>query len=448
MNILERLNSVRLKALLALALCGSLSSLAGAACDLKVISAYPAKLSGGAYNPKFGESYYLQINWQVVGTPKAPYSILFEMAGQTYKWTGITAGSGYGYYGVAGFFLELDGPIPWTITLDPDHVTGDTNTANNVISGTLTPTPPTSPIEYFNPVTRIGTQTTSVNWNVGGTVTSGYTVMGAPATGSFQTVVKSTDPTGSKLVVTTPDADPVWETTRTNYKPTSASHQWLDTTNFTVISSAARSNINALKKVTWAQEAAVSSTYTPYTKPDLLVQSTDATVTAFVKSVLPANYKTTMTPYDAAKALYMAVVKRTVYQTPAAQDSKTTLSLRKGDCGSFTNLCCACYRSIGIPARANTGFWIGTNQWHVKGEFYLQGLGWVPFDASESRLFDTSGTYPYYFGSDASLNQFCAVGRGDDHRTTQFAITYTQVGWLLDSGTASYQPYGTICSLK
>ena len=37
-----------------------------------------------------------------------------------------------------------------------------------------------------------------------------------------------------------------------------------------------------------------------------------------------------MKPYDAAKKLYMAVVKRTAYETPAIQDAKTTLSLKKG----------------------------------------------------------------------------------------------------------------------
>ena len=444
---MTNLNLPRLSALLALAPVALLASQAQASCDLKVLSANPSTIGGVAYNPKFGEAYYLKIVWQVTGTPTAPFSILFKMAGQTYKWTGLNTGQGSGYYGVAGFNLQLDGPIPWTITLDPDHTSGDTNLANNVISGTLTPTPPTAALEYFNPMTHTGTETTLVNWNSGGQ-TTGFTIMGRPVSSSFQVVHTSTGPVGCTTLQTTPDGDYIWKTSRTAYKPTSTSHQWKDTTNFTETSSAARTNIAKLKAVTWAQEATVSATFVPYTKPDPLVQSTDATISAFVKSVLPTNYKTTMKPYDAAKALYMAVVKRTVYQTPATQDSKTTLAIKKGDCGSFTNLCSACFRSIGIPSRANTGFWVGTNQWHVKGEFYLQGVGWVPFDPSESRLFDTTGTYPYYFGSDSSLNNFCAVGRGDDHRGTGFAITYTQVGWLIQSGTATYLPYSSTCSLK
>jgi transglutaminase-like putative cysteine protease len=423
-------------------------SAANAACDLKVTSAYPVNSKGVAYNPKYGESYYIKVVWQVTGTPKAPYSILFQVAGQKYKWTGVNAGQGAGYSGLTGFALQLDGAIPFSVTLDPDHVSGDTKTADNVFKGTLTPTPPSKALEYFSPLAHTGTETCTVPWNIGGTVSSGYTLMGKPVTGTFQVVNTATGPAGSLSVTTTPTSDPVWQTPRNSYTPSAGSAQWQDTTSFKVTVSNARTNIAKLRAVTWAQEAKVTAAVLPFTKPDAWVQSTDPVVTAFVKSVLPANYKTTLTPYDAAKKLYMAVVKRTVYETPAIQDSKTTLNIKKGDCGSFTNLCSACFRSIGIPSRSNTGFWVGTDQWHVKGEFYLQGIGWIPFDPSESRLFDTSGTYPYFFGSDSTLNQFCAVGRGEDHQIGTDATTTSQVGWLVYSGNAVNGFYGSTATLK
>lgn len=426
----------------------TLSSQTQAACDLKVLSAYPCDSNGVAYNPKFGETYYLRITWAVTGTPSAPFSILFKMAGETYKWTGLNTGQGSGYYGLAGFNMPLDGPIPWSITLDPDHTSGDTNLSNNVIGGTMTPTPPLKALEYFNPKVHVGSETTTVPWYVGGKVTSGFTVMGRPVTDSFQVVNRVTGPVGSTVVKTPNDGDYVFKTPRSNYVPTASSNEWKDSVNFTVTVSGARTNIASLRGVTWAKEALAPTTVTPYLKPDLMCQSTNPSILAYVKSVLPSTYKTTMSPYDAAKAIYMAVVKRTVYQTPATQDSVTTLSIKKGDCGSFTNLVSACLRSIGIPSRANTGFWIGSDQWHVKGEFYLTGIGWIPFDASESRLLDTSGTYPYYFGSDGSLNNFCAVGRGDDHTLSPNIITYTQVGWLFKTGTAVNQPYGSVCNLQ
>ncbi|MEO5917909.1 MAG: transglutaminase-like domain-containing protein [Luteolibacter sp.] len=435
---------------LILTLAASLISLsaAHAACDLKVTNAYTVKSNGTAYNPKYGETYYLKVVWEVTGTPKTSYSILFQVAGQKYKWTGVSTGAGAGYSGIASFNLELDGEIPFSVTLDPDHLSGDTKTANNVFKGTFTPTPPATALEYFNPVVHTGSETCTVPWNLGGSVTDGYTIMGKPVTDSFQVVKSATGPTFSSAVITTPTGDPIWQTPRINYTPAVDNQHWIDTTNFKVSVSSVRTRISNLKAVTWAKEAQVPAKILPYLQPNDLVQSTDPAIAAYVKTVLPANYKTTLTPYDAAKKLYMAIVKRTVYETPAIQDALTTLSLKKGDCGSDTNLCSACFRSIGIPSRSNSGFWVGTDQWHVNGEFYLQGIGWIPFDPSESRTFDPSGKYPYFFGSDASLNQFVAVSRGEDHRVDGDHTTTAQVGWLVFSGNAANGTYGTTSTLK
>lgn len=425
-----------------------LAPVARAACDLKITSVYPVNSKGKPYHPKFGETYYLKVEWNVTGTPKAPYSILFKLAGETYKWTGLSAGPGSGFSGFTGFNLELDGGIPFSVTLDPDKTSGDSKTSNNVLKGTLTPTPPAKALEYFNPIIRTGSETCTVPWNQGGTVSSGYILMGKPVSGSFQKVVSTTGPAGNITTNSTPHGDPVWQTFRYAYTPSAGSSQWSDTSGFKVSVSGARVNIAKLRAVTWADEAAVSPSIAAYTQPNDWVQSTDPAITAFVNSVLPSNYRTTMKPYDAAKKLYMAVVKRTAYETPAIQDAKTTLSLKKGDCGSFTNLCSACFRSIGIPSRSNSGFWIGNNQWHVNGEFYLQGVGWIPFDGSESKLFDPSGVYPYFFGSDSTLNQFCAVSRGEDHRIGADRTTTTQVGQMFYSGTATFGAIENSANLK
>ncbi len=423
-------------------------SVVHAACDLKVTSAYTVKSSGAAYNPKYGETYNIKVVWQVTGKPKGPYSILFQIAGETYKWTGINTAAGAGYNGIAGFNLELDGEIPFSVTLDPDHVSGDTSSANNVFKGSFIPTPPAKPLEYFNPMIRTGTETCTVPWDLGGTVTDGSIVMGKPISDSFQVVKSTTGPVFSNSIITTPTGDPVWQTARSNFVPVIGNQQWSDTSNFQVSVSSVRTRIASLRAVTWAKEAQVPAKILPYLQPNDWVQSTDPAIIAYVKTVLPANYKTTLTPYDAAKKLYMAIVKRTAYETPSIQDAVSTLNLKKGDCGSDANLCSACFRSIGIPSRSNSGFWIGTDQWHVNGEFYLQGIGWIPFDPSESRLFDPSGKYPYFFGSDASLNQFVAVSRGEDHRFGADRTTTSQVGWLIYSGTAVNGIYGSTATLR
>ncbi len=421
---------------------------AKAGCDLKITSATFVDSKGKAHNPKFGETYNLKVTWSVTGKPKAAYSILFKVAGETYKWTGLKSGAGTGYTGMTGFNLELDGEIPFSVTLDPDKTSGDTKTTNNIIKGTLKPTPPSIALEYFNPVARQAVESCAIAWNIGGTVSTGYLLFGQPVTSSFQTVNSAIGPQPNVTENSTPTGDPVWKSVRNSFTPAVGNQVWPGQSVFNVTVSGARTSIAKLRAVTWAKETGFPATVTPYLAPNTWVQSTDPAITAFVKTILPANYKTTMTPYDAAKKIYMAVVKRTVYETPAIQDAKTTLSIKKGDCGSFTNLCSACFRSIGIPSRSNSGFWVGTNQWHVNGEFYLQGIGWIPFDPSESRLFDTSGTYPYFFGSIAALNQFCAVSRGEDHRMGADQTTTTQVGQLFFTGTATYLPYQSIAVMK
>lgn len=68
---------------------------------------------------------------------------------------------------------------------------------------------------------------------------------------------------------------------------------------------------------------------------------------------------------------------------PAERGAAAMLRDRRGDCGEFSSLFAAWCRSTGIPARIVYGTWArGRMSAHAWNEFWLDGVGWVPVDAS------------------------------------------------------------------
>ncbi|MBI3721843.1 MAG: transglutaminase domain-containing protein [Fimbriimonas ginsengisoli] len=424
---------------------------ARAQCDLKIIAAYTCDGNGKAYTPKVGEAYFIRVNWTVTGTPAKSYKVRFAVANKKSDWSGLPTSSG-SYWGYWGWNLPLDGQIPFTITLDPGHVTGDTDTTNNVFNGKFTPVPPATPIEFYDPQTMDGSETFTVAWNNGGTVDHGFTLEGCPVSDSFQEVLAANGPAGSKRVETQPTKDPVWKTDRNNYSPVAGNNQWIDTQNFTVKCSSSRVNMTSLQGVTWANLASLPADYAAWTQPDKMVQSNDPAIANFVNTLIPPANLAKMKPYDAALKLYCAIVKRTRYVAPAPYfDAVRVLNGQQGDCGGFSNLLCACLRRIGIPARTPCGWWKGQNQWHAMAEFYLPGGGWVVADGSQSKFWDPTGKYAYCFGAHTYLNQFCAVTRGSNHQTADFKVEAVQTGYFFYWNTnapASHSGVSFSCSLK
>lgn len=72
---------------------------------------------------------------------------------------------------------------------------------------------------------------------------------------------------------------------------------------------------------------------------------------------------------------------------PTRRGAAAMLEERAGDCGEFSFLFAAWCRSCGIPARTIVGTWArGKTQAHVWNEFHIDGVGWVPADASMAAL--------------------------------------------------------------
>jgi hypothetical protein len=99
--------------------------------------------------------------------------------------------------------------------------------------------------------------------------------------------------------------------------------------------------------------------------------------------------------------------------SPKAPLRASTLSgTKRGDCGGLAIVFVSAMRFNGVPARTLWGRWATTaepgatlagkpfRQTHVKAEFFVHGLGWVPSDLSSAILHDRSPDGLMYFGND------------------------------------------------
>jgi hypothetical protein len=395
-----------------------ISNPAAAQCDLQIANAGPCLADGTYGTPAVGGDYFLRVDVNVVGSPTNAFRIKWTLANVTYYFDNISVGPGDGYWWYIDYSLALDDSIPWSITLDPDGTSGDTNLANNTLNGTFTPTPPASIAELYDPQLAGGSETTVIDCEPD----AGYSnvvwlVFGEPSTHGAQSVISVSGLTNALSVVTPPDGVPVLQLARTN--PPTATFQ--DTEYFTANLSRVRVNPGLLREVTWADMAGMSSNWTQWLAPDAMCESTDPAISNFVQQALPADYRTNMTPYDTARQLHKAVMAALSYQYPPDfADAVSVLADGQGDCGGYSALFVAALRQVGIPARRISGFWIGDSwsgdsQWHVRVEFHLPGTEWLVADPTIGDDYDPTGTYAYEFGYLPDADEFFAVDMGDDH---------------------------------
>lgn len=94
------------------------------------------------------------------------------------------------------------------------------------------------------------------------------------------------------------------------------------------------------------------------------------------------------------------------YQADWDRSATNTIATGKTDCGGFSILFGSVMRYHGIPAFSLIGRWAysGTSDYpymtHVKQEFYLDNIGWVPSDVTSGVLFKQSSTDTQFFAKD------------------------------------------------
>ena len=121
-----------------------------------------------------------------------------------------------------------------------------------------------------------------------------------------------------------------------------------------------------------------------------------------------------------ARVLYDHVVSTMSYDKSGEGwgkgDAVYACNVKKGNCTDFHSLFISMARASGIPSRFVIGFPIPDRKkqgeiygYHCWAEFYVDGLGWVPIDASEASKYAEKRDL-FFGGLDANRVQF-TIGR-------------------------------------
>ncbi len=396
-------------------ICLLVASAAHSAMDLTVDSVQMVDSRGNPITARTDDQfYYVRMDWSVQNATSQPYRVRFEMADQMWEWYVTTEWNGSGYWSYAGFIGGLVGPFPVRVTLDPYNEIGDPNRGDNSRTINPIPTEPTSVTEYILPKTYKAWQKTSMYFDQNSRrVDQTETWAHAAYTMNHETVISRAAPVGSALVNSQPFNEPMFVTDRFNPPITNASFEQ------SAIVSLRNPAVNyaSMRQATWLDVDSVHNSMLALVSPEAAIESNDPEITAFVTQTLGSNYRQTKTPFDAAKTLFLAVVRHCVYDlSDPGYSAVHVLHSGKGDCGGQSLLFAACMRNVGIPTHLISGWWEGTDQWHVMSEFFLPGKGWVEEDVSGCDAFSPNGDYAFDFGNISYMNTFFVVNRALTHR--------------------------------
>ena len=126
------------------------------------------------------------------------------------------------------------------------------------------------------------------------------------------------------------------------------------------------------------------------------------------------------TPLEKARRVYDYVIATMRYDKSGEGwgrgDAIWACTAKRGNCTDFHSLFIGMMRAAGIPARFEIGFPIPGDKsegeipgYHCWAEFYLEGVGWVPVDASEA--WKTPAKKEYFFGAHDANRVFFTFGR-------------------------------------
>jgi len=160
------------------------------------------------------------------------------------------------------------------------------------------------------------------------------------------------------------------------------------------------------------------SGYARWLEPDALVP-----LDARIKKIAADVTAHAKTPLDRARAVYAYVLSTMKYEKPAGAnqgwgkgDILWACDKKYGNCTDFHALFIGLLRASGVPARFQIGFSVPEGPaaelpgYHCWADFYLDGAGFVPVDASEA--WKHPEKRDYFFGHH-DVNRF-AVSTGRD----------------------------------
>ncbi len=165
-------------------------------------------------------------------------------------------------------------------------------------------------------------------------------------------------------------------------------------------------------------DSAVSSSdplFRRYLEPDKLVPLS-GTIADLAKEHTAGD----TTQIEKARHIYEYVVSTMRYDKTGEGwgrgDAIWACTAKRGNCTDFHSLFIGMMRSSGIPARFEMGFSLPEGKtegdiagYHCWAEFYLNGVGWVPVDASEA--WKNPAKHDYFFGAHDVNRVFFTYGR-------------------------------------
>ena len=417
------------------------------ACTITISGSGPCRIDPSNTNralfqkPTIGEVYPLYVKLHVQGTAK-PFVINFALGPQPTNGLNIshtnpisvgalTTGDYFYWTWFDGPVRTLEYPLSWSISIDPAKVSGNSG-VNVGVSGVFSPQEPTKIVTFSDTNTVRGYQ--GMTFNSPTQIQQGLVIFGDPPNFPTQTILADPGPAGSLRYLTHPLGITMFLNYLTNVPagPLKLSQQ------FTAKLSSVAVNGNLIRQITWQQLSnSIPANIKPYLQPDSIVDCTNPVVLDLVNKVLQNNYKSKLSPFEAARLfhLYFQNENNMKYSDKVKYDypSSYVITNKVSDCGGYACAFEACLRAVGIPARSIYGYWVpadgGTNA-HVRSQFYLPGAGWILSDSCIAHCYyDSTGTYAYLFGNVIDANQYLAVTVGDSHIVTYGGTNFDE-SWI------------------
>lgn len=125
-------------------------------------------------------------------------------------------------------------------------------------------------------------------------------------------------------------------------------------------------------------------------------------------------------PLEKARRIYDYIIATMHYDHAGTGwgrgDAVWACNAKHGNCTDFHSLFIGMARAAGIPARFEIGFPLPTNSgtgtiagYHCWAEFWVNGIGWIPIDASEAWL--NPSRKSYFFGAIDANRVMFSLGR-------------------------------------
>lgn len=385
--------------------------------QVQVTSLYPVDYHGAAGIPEVGDPWYgVAGNFTISGSGSAPYKIKVGCGAVVWEWDNVQLGPGQ-YWWWGAFNSSLEGPIPASFSIA-------SSTSSSSMNASLPVTYPAHAIEFIDAKAMAASQTTTQQFQLNsGTIGKIEYMMGEPQLTSSQgPTISYFPPQGAIQLISQPlgiaSQTVTWLNLNTakNDSPTAIS-------SFTTTLHDSRVNPSIMRSVPWsAITAPQPANVAIWQQSELFVPTNAPEITDIVTKALPANYQSTMTPWDAARAVFAQVVKHMTYNDTFSWNPLAAYDRGSGACGDFSYQFIVALRRIGFAAHVCAGWRTGASVWHVWSEFYMPGVGWVPADATDSNGIDPTGTYLYHFGTVPDLNTRTSVSLGGNS-------TWPGLGW-------------------